>query len=74
MGFLSQKKPVFMQSSVELTMEGYKHLKEEYCLNDVVGDLGGVFDVFVVVVGFLISPIARHIFVIQVMQKKYKVV
>jgi len=40
-------------------------------LFDVFGDFGGVAEVFLILSGVLISPIADHLFLIKAIQKLY---
>ena len=41
------------------------HLREVYSFIDILGDLGGVLEVIMVVMGGLLLPIAEHHFTLQ---------
>ena len=41
------------------------HLRQVYGLLDILGDLGGVLEVIMVVMGALLMPIAEHHFTLQ---------
>jgi hypothetical protein len=47
------------------------HSREIYSLFDLLGDLGGVTDILVFVVGALIFPFAEHHFIMRYLQKMF---
>jgi hypothetical protein len=58
---------------IDVTPESVEHSREIYSLLDLLGDLGGVTDVLVFLVGGLIFPIAEHHFIMKYLQKMFLV-
>lgn len=49
------------------------HRRENYCLNDFIGDLGGVFEVLVYIMGIVMVPLSRHAFVVEMLEKNFRI-
>ena len=49
------------------------HSRQKYGILDLMGDLGGVAQVVISVMGFFLFPFSEHNFVIKALQKMYNV-
>jgi hypothetical protein len=49
------------------------HTRHIYNLVDLVGDLAGVFDLFIAILAFLMIPLAKHSFILDNLHDNYKV-
>ena len=47
--------------------------RENYCFNDLIGELGGVFEVMVFVVGIVMMPLSEHAFIIEVLERNFSI-
>ena len=48
-----------------LQSESLNHRREVYNLVDLIGELGGVVEVFILIFGFFLYPISHHSFVMK---------
>ena len=48
-----------------------KHKRNIYSFFDLLGDLGGVIEMFFIFFGTLIAPIAYHSYIMKAMQSLY---
>ena len=55
-----------------LKNESILHLREVFNLFDLVGDLGGVIEVLIIVLGVLLYPISEHSFLLSASQLLFK--
>ena len=51
----------------------FYRLREVYGVLDIIGELGGVTGIFTSLIGFFVSPIAYHSFLIKAISLLYKV-
>lgn len=48
-----------------------EHTREIYNLLDVIGDLGGVIDIVILLIGFFVFPYSEHNFYLKAIQKMF---
>ena len=48
-----------------LTAAMYSHKRKIYCIEDLMGDMGGILEIFVFMLEWLIVPISAHSFFMQ---------
>ena len=48
-----------------------EHSREVYNILDLIGDLGGVLEVFSLIFGLFVAPIAEHSFTMRAMRKLF---
>ena len=64
-------KDTLYQSVIRLDQENINHKRTTYNLLDLLSDLGGVTEVFMMVIGFFLVPIAEHSFMINAVKGTY---
>ena len=62
-----------VQSYIGFGPSGAVHKRKNYSLMEIIGDLGGVFELLVLCVGFFIRPISRHSFIMKVLRKTFMI-
>jgi hypothetical protein len=50
---------------------GVRHQRKVYDFLDLIGDLGGVFEICSEIFGFFILPISYHSFIIKALKKMF---
>jgi hypothetical protein len=54
--------------SFMLTEEKVTHIRECFNIPDMIGNLGGVIEVFVIIFGIIIFPLSEHKFTLKAVQ------
>jgi len=49
----------------------FLHTRKVYALFDAFGDFGGIKEVIMLVIGFLMAPISEHSFIVKAISKLY---
>ena len=57
--------PGFLTISIYLQQESVLHVREVFNMIDLIGELGGVIEVFIMLFGFFLFPVAQFSFVIK---------
>jgi hypothetical protein len=47
------------------------HSREVYHIMDLIGDLGGVFEVIITIFGIFVFPMSQHSFVMKALEKLF---
>jgi hypothetical protein len=47
------------------------HSREVYHIMDLIGDIGGVLEVFITIFGILLFPVSEHSFVMKALEKLF---
>ena len=58
-------------TAVTLSGELIEHSRTVYNILDLLGDLGGLTEVFLLVVGYFINPIAEHNFTLKAARRLF---
>jgi hypothetical protein len=59
--------------TLSLSTASIENSREIYSLLDLLGDLGGVTDVLIFIIGIFIFPISQHSFTMRYLQKMFLV-
>jgi hypothetical protein len=62
---------LFFMMTLRLGNKEVLHTREVYNLMDLVGDLGGVFEVVISIIGIFMFPISNHSFVFKALEKLF---
>lgn len=74
-GFKSKKQPHLLVQMDYMISQNIKQLKRNaYSLNELIGDLGGVYEILFTVFAFLMSPFSRHSFIMSLLETNFLVV
>ena len=65
-------KDTLYQTVLVLDQEHINHKRTTYNLVELLSDLGGVTEVFVMIVGFFLVPIAEHSFIVKAIRRVFK--
>ena len=57
---------------ISLHNEKVTHIREVYNIMDLIGDLGGVLEIFLVMIGFVVSQVSRYSFVLETSQSLFE--
>lgn len=57
----------------KIDSSGFVFQRQNYCLNDFIGDVGGVFEVISFLVGIFMVPISRFAFIVRMLESNFKV-
>ena len=57
---------------VYLTPESIVHNREVFNLLDLLGELGGVIEIFIITFGIILHPIAKHSFMLNAIKLLFK--
>ena len=61
----SKNQGELLSVNLYLKSESIMHVREVFNLFDLVGDLGGVIEVMIIVMGVLLYPISEHSFLLS---------
>ena len=59
------------ETYIQLKNDSITHVRETYRLIDILGDLGGVIEILMLVLGTFLFPISEHSFILKALQKLY---
>jgi hypothetical protein len=59
------------QSVLSLDQEQLIHKRTTYNLLDLMSDLGGVMELFLLIVGYFIAPVSEHSFIMKAIRMVY---
>ena len=56
---------MFYQTTLMLKSQAVTHIRERYRIMDILGDLGGVIEIIMIVLGTVLYPISEHSFILK---------
>jgi hypothetical protein len=73
-GFATEKNPNLVFQNIFMIYQfGILHERKVYDFLDLIGDIGGVFEICSEIFGFFILPISYHSFIIKALKKMFLV-
>ena len=70
---LKKSNSTIMQATFRLSSNSVKHEMSMFTVFDLMGDVGGLLDIFTLILGFLMIPFNHTLFLHKTLNKLYKI-